>query len=35
MVDGPLPLAGFLGAQADVHLPMHAAQIRSIAGKGS
>jgi hypothetical protein len=31
MVDGPLPLAGFLSAQANVHLPMHAAQIRAIA----
>jgi hypothetical protein len=31
-VDGPVPLAGLLGAQVRVHLPLHAAQIEALAG---
>ena len=31
-VDGPVPLAGLLGAQVRVHLPLHTAQIETLAG---
>jgi hypothetical protein len=31
-VDGPVPLAGLLGAQVRVHLPLHTAQIEALAG---
>ena len=31
-VDGPVPLAGLLGAQVHVHLPLHTAQIEALAG---
>lgn len=31
-VDGPVPLAGLLGAQVRVHLPLHTAQIERLAG---
>ncbi len=31
-VDGPMPLAGLLGAQVRVHLPLHTAQIEALAG---
>jgi hypothetical protein len=31
-VDGPVPLAGLLGAQLRVHLPLHTAQIEALAG---
>jgi hypothetical protein len=31
-VDGPVPLAGPLGAQVRVHLPLHTAQIEALAG---
>jgi len=30
-VDGPVPLAGLLGAQVRVHLPLHTAQIEALA----
>jgi hypothetical protein len=33
VVDGPLPVSAFLGAQVNVHLPMHTAQIRSIRAR--
>lgn len=33
IVDGPLPVSAFLGAQVNVHLPMHTAQIRSIRAR--
>ena len=33
IVDGPLPVSAFLGAQVGVHLPMHTAQIRSIGAR--
>jgi hypothetical protein len=33
IVDGPLPVSAFLGAQINVHLPMHTAQIRSIRAR--
>lgn len=33
IVDGPLPVSAFLGAQVNVHLPMHTAQIRSILAR--
>ena len=31
-VDADLPLAGLLGAQVHVHLPLHTAQIEALAG---
>lgn len=31
LVDGPVPLAGLLGAQVRVHLPLHTAQIERFA----
>jgi hypothetical protein len=31
-MDGPMPLAGLLGAQVRVHLPLHTAQIEALAG---
>ena len=31
-VDGPVPLAGLLGAQVRVHLPLHTSQIETLAG---
>jgi hypothetical protein len=31
-LDGPVPLAGLLGAQIRVHLPLHTAQIETLAG---
>lgn len=31
-MDGPVPLAGLLGAQVRVHLPLHTAQIETLAG---
>lgn len=31
-LDGPVPLAGLLGAQVRVHLPLHTAQIEALAG---
>jgi hypothetical protein len=31
-VDGPMPVAGLLGAQVRVHLPLHTAQIEALAG---
>ena len=31
-VDGPVPLAGLLGAQVRVHLPLHTAQIEALVG---
>jgi len=31
-VDGPVPLAGLLGAQVRVHLPLHTSQIERLAG---
>jgi hypothetical protein len=30
-VNGPVPLAGFIGAQTGVHLPAHTAQIEALA----
>ena len=33
IVDGPLSVSAFLGAQVNVHLPMHTAQIRSIRAR--
>jgi mycothiol maleylpyruvate isomerase-like protein len=30
-LDGPVPLAGLLGAQVRVHLPLHTAQIEALA----
>jgi hypothetical protein len=31
-MDGPIPLSGLLGAQVRVHLPLHTAQIETLAG---
>jgi Mycothiol maleylpyruvate isomerase N-terminal domain len=31
-LNGPVPLAGLLGAQVRVHLPLHTAQIEALAG---